>query len=207
MAQTSPRSMSSVQGQRSRALRFPHSARLQRFRPLPQALLSSPSSAPRRRCAREAEAFPVESLVSSIHSLTANVTRTILTMLGIIIGVGAVIALLAYGNGVVAKSLAALQRNGTNLITLKGANQNAVGNVPTGNQSLTLTVSDADALSDPGNCPDCAAISPEMGRGGPIALGNKRTLWRTARGVAHIHRRPLVQSGERRLLHGRRCRE
>lgn len=74
-------------------------------------------------------------------------------MLGIIIGVGAVIALLAYGNGVVEKSLTALQRNGTNLITLKGASQNAVGNVPTGNQSLTLTISDADALSDPANCP------------------------------------------------------
>ena len=118
----------------------------------------------------------VESLVSSLHSLTANATRTILTMLGIIIGVGAVIALLAYGNGVVAKSLAALQRNGTNLITLKGASQNAVGNVPTGNQSLTLTISDANALSDPGNCADCAAISPEMGRGGPIAVGNKRTF-------------------------------
>lgn len=57
-----------------------------------------------------------ESFMSSINSLSANVTRTILTMLGIIIGVGAVIALLAYGNGVVAKSLAAVERNGANLI-------------------------------------------------------------------------------------------
>jgi len=117
-----------------------------------------------------------ESFASAVNSLSANVTRTILTMLGIIIGVGAVIALLAYGNGVVAKSLAALERNGTNLITLKGASQSAVGNVPTGAQSLTLTVADATALSDPANCPDCAAVSPEMGRGGPIAFGNKRVF-------------------------------
>jgi len=54
-----------------------------------------------------------ESFMSSLHSLSANVTRTILTMLGIIIGVASVIALLAYGNGVVAKSLAALEANGS----------------------------------------------------------------------------------------------
>ena len=56
-----------------------------------------------------------ESFTSSLHSLSANVTRTILTMLGIIIGVASVIALLAYGNGVVAKALTTLERNGTNL--------------------------------------------------------------------------------------------
>ncbi len=61
-----------------------------------------------------------ESFMSSLHSLSANVTRTILTMLGIIIGVASVIALLAYGNGVVAKALTALERNGTNLITIQG---------------------------------------------------------------------------------------
>src|SRR5436305_5780883 len=59
-----------------------------------------------------------ESFRSSLHSLSANVTRTFLTMLGIIIGVGAVIALLAYGNGVVAKSLATIERNGSNLLTI-----------------------------------------------------------------------------------------
>jgi len=148
------------------------------------ALPEAPEAAPVKARANRALALDTgqlsvslsESFSSAVNSLTANVTRTILTMLGIIIGVGAVIALLAYGNGVVAKSLAALERNGTNLITLKGASQSAVGNVPTGNQSLTLTVTDAIALSDPANCPDCAAISPEMGRGGPIANGSKRTF-------------------------------
>src|SRR2546430_303773 len=57
-----------------------------------------------------------ESFTSSLHNLSANITRTILTMLGIIIGVASVIALLAYGNGVVAKALTALERDGTNLI-------------------------------------------------------------------------------------------
>ncbi len=133
-----------------------------------------------------------ESFQSAVNSLSANVTRTILTMLGIIIGVGAVIALLAYGNGVVAKSLAALERNGTNLITIQGASQNAVGNVPTGAQSQTLTLTDATALTDPANCPDCAAVSPEVGRGGPITAGNKRTFAQS-RCVTDLQRCAFVQ--------------
>ena len=102
-----------------------------------------------------------ESFTSSLHSLSANVTRTILTMLGIIIGVASVIALLAYGNGVVAKALTTLERNGTNLITIQGANQSS-GGVATGNQSQTLTLEDANALADPTQCPDCGAVSPEV---------------------------------------------
>lgn len=117
-----------------------------------------------------------ESFTSAVNSLSANVTRTILTMLGIIIGVGAVISLLAYGNGVVAKSLAALERNGTNLITIQGASQNAVGNVPTGNQSQTLTLTDATALADLSNCADCAAVSPEVQRGGQITAGSRASF-------------------------------
>ncbi|MGI8690285.1 MAG: ABC transporter permease [Thermomicrobiales bacterium] len=116
-----------------------------------------------------------ESFTSSLHSLSANVTRTILTMLGIIIGVASVIALLAYGNGVVAKALTALERNGTNLITIQGANQASAG-VATGNQSQTLTLADATALADPTQCPDCGAVSPEVRGGGQITGSGKNTF-------------------------------
>jgi putative ABC transport system permease protein len=116
-----------------------------------------------------------ESFRSSLQSLSANVTRTILTMLGIIIGVGAVIALLAYGNGVVAKSLATIERNGSNLLTIQGASQQT-GGIATGNQSQTLTLADADALSDPSQCPDCAAVSPEVRGGGQITANGKNTF-------------------------------
>ena len=96
-------------------------------------------------------------------------------MLGIIIGVAAVIALLAYGNGVVAKALAALERNGTNLITIQGASQATAG-VATGNQSQTLTLADATALADPTQCPDCGAVSPEVRGGGQITANGKNTF-------------------------------
>src|SRR5438046_552054 len=68
-----------------------------------------------------------ESLRSSIQSLSANVLRTLLTMLGIIIGVGAVVALLAIGNGVVAAARDKIEANGTNLITVQGANERTAG--------------------------------------------------------------------------------
>jgi putative ABC transport system permease protein len=116
-----------------------------------------------------------ESFRSSLDSLSANVTRTILTMLGIIIGVASVIALLAYGNGVVAKALTALERNGTNLITIQGASQ-STGGIATGNQSRTLTLADATALADPSTCPDCGAVSPEVRGGGQITANGKNTF-------------------------------
>jgi len=111
-----------------------------------------------------------ESLRSSLQSLSANVMRTLLTMLGIIIGVGAVVALLAIGNGVVATAREKLEANGTNLITVQGANQVSAG-VATGGQQSSLTVEDAQALAVPGAVPDAAAISPEVQRGGRITVG------------------------------------
>ena len=119
-----------------------------------------------------------ESLRSSLYSLSANVMRTALTMLGIIIGVGAVVALLAIGNGVVATAREKLERNGTNLITVQGANQRSAG-VATGALTNTLTLEDADALAQPGVLPDAAAISPEVGRGGRINVGTVNTFGET----------------------------
>ncbi|MDQ6603366.1 MAG: ABC transporter permease [Chloroflexota bacterium] len=119
-----------------------------------------------------------ESVRSSIHSLNANKMRTLLTMLGIIIGVGAVIALLAIGNGVVATAREKLEANGTNLITVKGANQVSAG-VATGSTQNTLTVEDATALAEPGTLPDVAALSPEVGRGGRMNVGTVNTFGET----------------------------
>jgi putative ABC transport system permease protein len=104
--------------------------------------------------------------------------RTALTMLGIIIGVGAVVALLAIGNGVVATAIEKVERNGTNLITIKGANQVSAG-VATGNTQNTLTLEDAEAMAEPGAIPDAAGISPEVGRGGRMNVGTVNTFGET----------------------------
>ncbi len=116
-----------------------------------------------------------ESLSSSVHSLSANVLRTLLTMLGIIIGVGAVVTLLAIGNGVVANARDAVTRNGTNLISITAANATTNG-IPSPDSTNSLTVEDAEALLDPQNCSACMAVSPEARGGGTIGVGNARSF-------------------------------
>ena len=116
-----------------------------------------------------------ESLRSSLYSLGANAMRTALTMLGIVIGVGAVVALLAIGNGVVADARATVERNGTDLVTIQGANQVSAG-VATGSMQNTLTVDDAVEIADPAQVPDAEAISPEAQRGGRITFGALNTF-------------------------------
>ena len=54
----------------------------------------------------------------SLDSLLANKLRSLLTMLGVIIGVGSVVALLALGNGASSAITSQLQSNGTNLLTI-----------------------------------------------------------------------------------------
>jgi putative ABC transport system permease protein len=91
----------------------------------------------------------------SFKSLMANKLRSILAMLGIIIGVGAVIAMLAVGSGAQQNILARFNAMGTNLLTLR-AGQRAFGGVSSGTQQ-NLTVEDAVALL---KVPGIAAVSP-----------------------------------------------
>jgi len=137
----------------------------------PLSLLSMP---PKMR--KASRGVPLsESFRSSIYSLSANVLRTLLTMLGIIIGVGSVVTLLAIGNGVVADARDAVTRNGTNLVSVTAANASSNG-VPSPDSSNSLTLDDANALMDPENCPNCQAISPEVQGGGVISAGSTRTF-------------------------------
>src|SRR5512144_1979045 len=59
-----------------------------------------------------------ESIRISLRALAANKLRSGLTMLGIIIGVGAVVALMAIGNGATASITGAVQGIGSNLINV-----------------------------------------------------------------------------------------
>ena len=66
----------------------------------------------------------METLEIALKSLTANKLRTLLTALGIIIGVAAVVALMAIGNGSTATITASITANGANLLTVRsGAEQ------------------------------------------------------------------------------------
>jgi putative ABC transport system permease protein len=105
----------------------------------------------------------IESIRIALRSLTANKLRSALTMLGIIIGVGAVIALMAIGQGVQTSIVSSLQANGTNLLYIQPGSTSQGGVSQGAGSAATLTLADANALSDPDVAPAVMAVAPESG--------------------------------------------
>lgn len=93
------------------------------------------------------------SLLEALDSLTSNKVRTALTMLGIIIGVGAVIAMLAIGNGTEQAIVGEIEGIGTNLIFVMTNYEDVTNPEP-------LTIRDAEAIADPIFAPSVAAAAP-----------------------------------------------
>ncbi len=93
------------------------------------------------------------SLIEALESLTSNKVRTALTMLGIVIGVGAVIAMLAIGNGTEQAIVGEIEGIGTNLLFVATNYEDVKNPEP-------LTIGDADALGDSLLAPSIAAASP-----------------------------------------------
>jgi len=119
----------------------------------------------------------IESFKIALTSLASNKMRSLLTMLGIIIGVGAVIALQSIGEGVVASSMARLTANGTNLITITPGNTSS-GGIATSTTAATLTLEDAEALQDTTRITAATAVAPELQSGGQLVNGNINTVGR-----------------------------
>jgi putative ABC transport system permease protein len=100
-----------------------------------------------------------ETIRVALGALRANKLRSLLTMLGIVIGVAAVIAVVALGRGAqkaVADRIAAL---GTTLLTVNPG-QARQGGVQQGGATAKLTMDDADALRDRAEL--IQAVQPEM---------------------------------------------
>jgi len=95
----------------------------------------------------------------SYSALTTNKARSGLTMLGIVIGIGSVIAMVAIGQGAQSSIESSIQSIGSNLIMVMPGFQRGVGtSVSTGRGSAqTLTVEDSEAL---GNLASVKAVAP-----------------------------------------------
>lgn len=112
----------------------------------------------------------------AINSLTRNKIRSFLTMLGIIIGVGAVIAMMAVGTGAQANIKAQIASLGTNVILIFPGSFNQ-GGVRTGmGTASTLTVEDLEAIQT--QCPSIASISPSVRDGAQIVYQEQN--WRAS---------------------------
>jgi putative ABC transport system permease protein len=135
----------------------------------------------------------------AFRALARNKMRSALTMLGIIIGVAAVIAMVSIGQGAQASVQEQIASVGTNILFVGAGSQN-VGGVRSGTgntNSNTLTVEDIDAIRR--EIPTVAMATPSVNaRSSQLIFGNQN--WNsTVQGVNEQFpqiRKWLVQSGE-----------
>ena len=116
-----------------------------------------------------------ESIRIAFDTLLANKLRSLLTALGVIIGVAAVVALLAIGRGAQAKIAESITVNGANLLTVRSGSLSSGGFSDSGSSARSLTMSDVAALENPANVPDAIAVAPEVSSFGSIAAGPANT--------------------------------
>jgi putative ABC transport system permease protein len=111
-----------------------------------------------------------EIVIVALQSIRANLFRAALTMLGIIIGVGAVITMLAAGAGAQKRIDDQIAALGANILTVNASTFFAGG---VSRDRQTLVVDDVDALKRDGRYVD--AVVPETGGRGQLKLGNLNT--------------------------------
>ena len=126
----------------------------------------------------------VESARIALGALVANKLRAVLTMLGIIIGVGAVIALLSVGHGFQEYISEQFEGLGSNLLFVIPGQLEQGGPPGSGSRQRTqpLTMGDAQAMADPYQVSDVVAVAPEFSRSGTVVRG-KQEGYTTISGV------------------------
>lgn len=112
-----------------------------------------------------------ESIMTAFVALRSNRLRSLLTMLGIIIGVGAVIAMVAIGEGSRRRINERLKGLGTNLLLVRPGSQSTGRTVLAAGSSISLTEVDALALRK--SSAWIENFSAELSRNAQIKFGNK----------------------------------
>ena len=133
--------------------------------------------------------FPV-----AVDSIIANRMRASLTMLGIIIGVAAVLIMLGFGRGASANILGEVASQGTTRLTVSpGTASDGDG---AGSPVQTLTMGDVKTLSNPAFHADVMQVVPQYGGNIQLVAGSNNTRIRvtgTTAAYADVHRLELAE--------------
>ena len=113
--------------------------------------------------------------VLALGALGRNKMRSGLTMLGLIIGVGAVIAVVGIGEGAATKAQEQLAALGSNMLFVGSGSVNRYGLQMGGFQTKSLVIADARAIVR--ECPSVSAAAPGTGTGQQVVYGNEN--WAT----------------------------
>lgn len=112
----------------------------------------------------------LQSLIEALESLSANKLRSALTILGIVIGVAAVISMLSIGRGAEATITGSIQGIGTNLLFVFREFNDEVRN------PKPLTLGDAQAIADPFQAPAVLNVAPVLEDSGKVTVGRESTI-------------------------------
>ena len=123
-----------------------------------------------------------ESIRIAFRGLSANKMRSLLTMLGIVIGVAAVITLVSIGEGVQSFVASSFQGLGSNLLYVIPGNLSNMRTMQGGSSVATLTMADVAALEDDRRAPDVGLVAPESSGAKTVAYGGEEIIV-TIRGV------------------------
>ena len=116
----------------------------------------------------------IDHLRQAIHAIFSHKMRSILSMLGILIGVAAVIAMLALGQGAKESISQRLASLGSNLLTVRPGSNRLHGVALEAGAVTRLTMQDADAIA---KLSEVKSVSPSANGNGQIVYGNKN--WNT----------------------------
>jgi macrolide transport system ATP-binding/permease protein len=135
--------------------------------PGPSVPVAAPPAAPSRMRDGAFVADAIEAARTAVRALRANLFRTVLTLLGIVIGVASVIAMLAVGDGAKRSVLDRISAMGTNLLVVRpwSPTQRGYGS---GGTIATLVPADADAIAE---LPNVLVAVPELSGSVTIRYG------------------------------------
>ncbi len=128
---------------------------------------------------------PLDILITALTSLTANKLRASLTLLGIVIGVTAVIVLVSMGRGVQTSITSQFEGLGANLLTVTPGSTEGDGFgafFGGGGDESTLTLEDAYALRDSPYAPSIIGVAPEISSSAQMVYGRNED-WTQIAGV------------------------
>ena len=100
----------------------------------------------------------------ALRGISSSKLRSALTVLGVLIGVAAVIILVAFGTGSSRAVESRIEQLGTNTLTVINTGRFGRGRAVTGTQTqqANLTIADVNAIDDPANAPDVQSVSPVL---------------------------------------------
>jgi putative ABC transport system permease protein len=127
----------------------------------------------------------------ALRALGRNKMRAVLTMLGIIIGVGAVIAMVAIGQGASASIQSQIANLGNNLLIVQSGSANTGGLRGGAGSTTTLTPDDIDAIER--ECPSVRAATPTVRANGQLIVANQN--WFPSSGISGVnHEYPEIRA-------------